>query len=85
MRGKAIRGLCVSRQPHEGTKDVGMITLVKSCLNFSNREGQLVTLTEAGGSVEGKPGQFGFKMGQEWWRKEFQAANVDSCLEDKRS
>lgn len=64
---------------------MGMITLVKSCLKFSNREGQLVTLTEAGGSVAGKPGQFGFKNGQEWWRTELQAANVDSCLEERRS
>lgn len=65
-------------------KDMELVTSAKSCFKFSNQEGQLVTLTKAGGSAEGKPDGIGFKRGQEW-RKEFQAANVDSCLEEKRS
>lgn len=31
-----------------------VIILVKSCLKFSNKEGQLATLTEAAGGIEGK-------------------------------
>lgn len=64
-------------------KEKELIILVKSCLKFSNKEGQLATLTEAAGGIEGRRDWIGFKRGKEL-RGELQVAGM-SILVEKRS
>ena len=64
-------------------KEKELIILVKSCLKFSNKEGQLATLTEAAGGIEGRRDWIGFKRGKEL-RGELQVASM-SILVKKRS
>lgn len=56
-------------------KEKELIILVKSCLKFSNKEGQLATLTEAAGGIEGRLDWIGFKRGKEL-RGELQVASM---------
>lgn len=65
-------------------KEKELIILVKSCLKFSNKEGQLATLTEAAGGIEGRRDWIGFKRGKEL-RGELQVASIDSSFVEKRS
>lgn len=65
-------------------KEKELIISVKSCLKFSNKEGQLATLTEAAGGIEGRRDWIGFKRGKEL-RGQLQVASIDSSLVAKRS